>query len=100
MLFDACTERVCPEIRNAIACEIVLVFSIHFNNKIWKLLTKYENTDGSDEVTSKCPLKTDTQLSGSCDQFSFQCDNGQCISIDDLCDGKKGILMAQYEYFG
>lgn len=41
--------------------------------------------DGSDEVTSRCPIKTN--LAGSCRQDSFQCDNGQCISIDSLCDG-------------
>lgn len=43
--------------------------------------------DGSDESTAKCPVKTDEQLHGSCDRNSFQCDNGECISVDLMCDG-------------
>lgn len=44
-------------------------------------------TDGSDEATSKCPTKTEEQLRGQCGLMSFQCDNGECIGMDFLCDG-------------
>lgn len=43
--------------------------------------------DGSDEATNKCPTKTEEQLRGTCGEMSFQCDNGECIGMDSLCDG-------------
>lgn len=48
---------------------------------------RLECLDGSDEATAKCPTKTEEQLHGRCDQTSFQCDSGECIGIDSLCDG-------------
>lgn len=45
--------------------------------------------DGSDEATKNCPFKSEQQLHGTCNQNSFQCDNGECINIDLLCDGSQ-----------
>lgn len=71
-------------------CWYDFYFQLDLNGKkeeTFKAKTNSIYLDGSDEVTSKCPAKTDQQLHGSCDQVSFQCDNRQCISIDLLCDG-------------
>lgn len=43
--------------------------------------------DGSDEATDKCPTKTGDQLNGMCNRNSFQCDSGECVNMDLLCDG-------------
>lgn len=47
----------------------------------------YECADNSDELSPKCPAKSASQLSGSCQQQQFQCDSGECISGYKLCDG-------------
>lgn len=47
----------------------------------------YECADNSDEMSSKCPAKGASQLSGTCQSHQFQCDDGECISVHELCDG-------------
>lgn len=48
---------------------------------------QYECADNSDELSPKCPAKTTSQLSSSCQQNQFQCDNGECVLGYKLCDG-------------
>lgn len=36
----------------------------------------------------KCPAKQPSQLHGSCAENRFQCDDGQCIAIYAMCDGR------------
>lgn len=57
---------------------------IHFCRISHNLFTAI---DGSDEATIKCPTKTEEQLRGACGRMSFQCDNGECIGMESLCDG-------------
>lgn len=44
--------------------------------------------DNSDELTEKCLTDNDDKLRGKCSAEQFQCKSGECIPIDNLCDGK------------
>lgn len=79
---DNCIATVCP--RYAFRCMYGACVSGNAECN-----RKMECLDGSDEATDKCPTKTEEQLHGSCDRTSFQCDNGDCIGVDALCDGNQ-----------
>lgn len=47
----------------------------------------------ADELTEKCLPNNDEAVNGNCGAEQFQCKSGECIPIDNLCDGSKGILF-------
>lgn len=56
--------------------------------------------DGSDELTAKCPAKTNSQLQGLCRRGEFQCDSDECITFDyDLCNGRTNCIDGSDEKF-
>lgn len=50
----------------------------------------------ADELTEKCLPNNDEAVNGKCGAEQFQCKSGECIPIDNLCDGNKGNLLTKY----
>lgn len=51
----------------------------------------------SDELTEKCAPHSEDKLRGKCSADQFQCKTGECIPIDNLCDGSKGKTQLQIQ---
>lgn len=83
-----------PKIVMTIQVNLSVTWSLKtfsWNQKFDYLLFRYFSC--ADELSEKCLPDNDEKKRGRCSADEFQCRSGECIPIDNLCDGTKGELL-------